>query len=195
MLPNPVGYNRVYVQLGSELKYDAWWEGLRMGRSFVTNGPLLRVKANGQFPGHTFTSDADATISVDIAAQITTRDPISSVELIVNGKVERTVPFAQFDQTGSLGRVNFSSSGWFLVRVIADNQETFRFASTAPYYVSIGDQPPRISRESTAFFLEWMRERTRNLKLDDQRQRDEVLADHASAEKFWLDRLAQANVD
>ena len=45
VLPNPVGYNRVYVHVGKELTWEKWWEGLRAGRSFVTNGPLLRVKA------------------------------------------------------------------------------------------------------------------------------------------------------
>ena len=32
--------------------------GLKMGRVFVGNGPLLRVRANGELPGHTFRDDA-----------------------------------------------------------------------------------------------------------------------------------------
>lgn len=47
VLPNPVGYNRVYVHLDGELTYERWFEGLRVGRSFVTNGPLLRLRAGG----------------------------------------------------------------------------------------------------------------------------------------------------
>lgn len=47
VLPNPIGYDRVYVQVGPEITYEKWWEGLRAGRSFVSNGPLLRCKANG----------------------------------------------------------------------------------------------------------------------------------------------------
>src|SRR5205085_272364 len=79
VLPNPVGYNRVYVHLGPELKYDAWWEGLRAGRSFVTNGPLLRVRANGQLPGHVFTAPAGKELRIDLTANLTTRDPIRFV--------------------------------------------------------------------------------------------------------------------
>ena len=56
VLPNPVGYNRVYVHVGKELTWEKWWEGLRAGRSFVTNGPLLRVTADGELPGHVFTA-------------------------------------------------------------------------------------------------------------------------------------------
>ncbi|HAK94366.1 MAG TPA: hypothetical protein DCM87_05035 [Planctomycetes bacterium] len=44
VLPNPVGYNRVYVHVDGELTYAKWWEGLQAGRAFVTNGPLLRVR-------------------------------------------------------------------------------------------------------------------------------------------------------
>src|ERR1041384_5811542 len=50
-LPNPVGYDRLYVHLDSALSYERWWEGLRAGRVFVSNGPLLRCRANGQWPG------------------------------------------------------------------------------------------------------------------------------------------------
>ena len=46
VLPNPVGYNRVYVHLDGDFSYDAWWRGLAAGRSFVTNGPALLVEAN-----------------------------------------------------------------------------------------------------------------------------------------------------
>src|SRR5690606_11352677 len=43
VLPNPVGYNRTYVQVDGELTYEKWWDGVRAGRVFVSNGPLLRV--------------------------------------------------------------------------------------------------------------------------------------------------------
>ena len=47
MLPNPVGYNRVYVHCGEELTWDKWWENLRRGQVVVTNGPLLRPRVFG----------------------------------------------------------------------------------------------------------------------------------------------------
>ena len=47
VLPNPVGYNRVYVPLRRELTWDSWWENLRRGRVVVTNGPLLRPRVFG----------------------------------------------------------------------------------------------------------------------------------------------------
>jgi hypothetical protein len=56
--PNPLGYNRVYVFCGQEFSYDSWWRNLREGKVFVTNGPLLRPRVNGQLPGHVFHAQA-----------------------------------------------------------------------------------------------------------------------------------------
>jgi hypothetical protein len=194
VLPNPVGYNRVYVHLGKELTWEKWWEGLRAGRSFVTNGPLLRVRANGELPGHVFTAPAGKEVSIELKAELTTRDKIRFIEIIKDGEVERKVPFAEFSKNGSLGTVRFKESGWFLVRAIADNSKTFRFASTAPYYVEVGETK-RVSKKSAKFFQDWAKERAGRVKVDDADQRKEVLRHHEAAAKFWQGVLDKANAE
>jgi hypothetical protein len=193
VLPNPVGYNRVYVYTGKDLTYDRWWEGLRAGRCFVTNGPLLRVEAEGKLPGHVLKNAKE--VRVEIKARLTSRDPIRALEVIKNGKIEKTVPYADWSKTGSLGTLNFDKSGWFLVRAITDNPKTFRFASTAPYYVEIGPTKERISKTSARFFLDWVQERVQRVKIDDAEQRKEVLQYHRAAEKFWQARVDAANAE
>src|SRR5213593_976 len=136
VLQNPVGYNRVYVQVSGPLTWKKWWEGLRAGRCFVSNGPLLRCRANGEWPGKVFSARKE--IEVELTARLTVREPVSAIEVIMNGRVERTVPFADWERTGSLGKLKFTESGWFLVRAIADNPKTFRFVSTGPWHVEIG---------------------------------------------------------
>jgi hypothetical protein len=195
VLPNPVGYNRVYVHLGRDLSYEAWWEGLRAGRSFVTNGPLLRITAAGELPGHVFTVPEGERLKVEVKADLASNDPVRSLEVIKDGRVERTVPFEEWSRTGSLGTLEFRESGWFLVRVIADNSKTFRFASTAPYYVEAAGAKRRISKASARFFLDWVRERAGRVKVDDPARRDEVLDYHRRAEKFWEDLVARANAE
>lgn len=254
VLPNPVGYNRVYVYCGQRLTWEKWWEGLRAGRSFVSNGPLLRCTANEKLPGHVFKASQGKTLRLKIDVRLTSRDLITSIEIIRNGRVERTVPVVDWigvqgserprsnretrtshpaprssrreeslssnsklvtrnpeldqslltraataqgvtDTTGSLGELTFNESGWFLVRAIADNPKTFRFASTAPFYVEVGEEKRRISRASAQFFLDWARERMQRVKLDDAAQREEVLNHHKTAENFWRDRVAQANAE
>jgi hypothetical protein len=193
VLPNPVGYNRVYVHLGPEVTYEGWWQGLRAGRSFVTNGPLLRVRANDKLPGHVFTGDRE--VHLQLTASLTTNDPIRHVELIKNGNIERRIPVEEVAKTGSLGMLTFKESGWFLVRAIADNKKTFRFASTAPFYVEVGPEKERISKASAQFFLDWTRRRMTRIKLDDPAQREEVLKHHLRAESFWQSRVAKANAE
>jgi hypothetical protein len=194
VLPNPVGYNRVYVHLDKELTYADWWQGLRVGRCFVTNGPLLRVKAGGRLPGAVFTA-AGSEITLDLKAELTTQDPIRFVEIVKNGRVEQQVPVETVLKTGSLGTIAFKESGWFLVRAIADNEKTFRFESTAPFYVEIGGTKERISKASAEFFLAWVRERMARVKLEDLGQRKEVLHYHVLAEQFWQERVAKANAN
>jgi hypothetical protein len=192
-LPNPVGYNRAYVYLGDTLDHDAWWEGLRAGRSFVTNGPLLRVSASGHLPGHVFSGPAREELILSLSMKLTSRDPIHAVEIIKNGRVERRITSDDWSKIDSLGSLTFTESGWFLVRAIADNPTTFRFSSTAPFYVEIGSMKNRISKTSAQFFLDWVNERAQRVKLDDPTQRQEVLEHHEHARQFWEARVAAAN--
>jgi hypothetical protein len=195
VLPNPVGYNRVYVQLGDDFSWDKWWDGLRAGRVFVTNGPLLRVLVNGQHPGHVFSGPKDKEVELDVKVSLTSRDPIRFLEIIKNGQVERKVPYEDWARTRTLGRISFQKSGWFLVRAITENPKTFRFASTGPFYVEVGDVKQHISRASVQFFIDWVQERMDRIKLDDPEQKKSVLQHHRRAETFWQAILASANAE
>jgi hypothetical protein len=191
VLPNPVGYNRAYVQLDGELTYSKWWDGLKAGRVFVSNGPLLRCSANGKLPGHVFVAAKGEPISVRLDVKLDSREPVSRVEIIKNGRVVATVPPAA-KMAGAVTTIRFDESGWFLVRAIGDVPGTFRFASTGPFYVEIGPTPRRISRVSAQFFLDWVRERMLLVKLDNAVQRQEVLAHHRQAESFWREKVEHA---
>jgi hypothetical protein len=190
VLPNPVGYNRVYVHLDGDLSYEKWFEGLRAGRSFVTNGPLLRVTANGKLPGEVFT--AGKPLSIELAAKLDGRDPVEAFEIVRDGKVERTVPAKD-----ALGRLEFASSGWFLVRSVAKNEKTFRFASTAPFYVEIGAEKRRVSRSSARFFADWVEERMGRIRqaVKDEKQLAEILEPQLKAKEFWSELAKKANAD
>ncbi len=195
VLPNPVGYNRVYVKLDGELTYEKWWEGLRAGRSFVTNGPLLRVTANGENPGHVFAAAAGERLPISLSVDVTGRDEIEAIEVIQNGKVVQTVRPDAATYFGSLPNIEFDASGWFLVRARCKNPRTFRFASTAPFYVEIGTEKHRISKAAAEFFLDWVNERSARVKLSDPQMRQDVLKYHDAAREFWRGRIDAANVE
>ena len=162
---------------------------------FVSNGPLLRCRANGEFPGYTFKAPEGKTLDLRVDGALDSRDTVSSLEIIQNGRVLRAVPYSDWKGTGSLGTIQFKASGWFLIRAIADVSDTFRFASTGPFYVEISPTTRRVSKASARFFLDWVRERMSQIKLDDPRQQEEILQYHRAAERFWVEKVAQANDD
>lgn len=197
VLKNPVGYNRVYVHLGDQtLSRHRWFSALEQGRCFVTNGPLLRVKANGSWPGQSLRIEkTPLTVKLDIA--ITSNDPVSRIEIIQNGRISKSIPCSEAIDQRFDTQIEIREPGWFLVRTMTDVSETFRFASTAPWYVESSDTTHRISKRSAKFFLDWVNDRITkvNSNLTDQEELASVLRWHLDARKFWLGKLAGANAD
>lgn len=195
VLPNPVGYNRVYVYCDGELTYEKWFEGLRAGQVVVTNGPMLRPRVNGELPGHVFTAAAGESIDLQAALNLSIREKVEYLEIIKNGRVEREVRLSEYREAGGkLPSVSFDESGWLLIRAVTNNQDTFRFASTGAYYVEVGQQP-RISKTSAQFFYDWVYERARRIKIEDAEQREEVIKHHRDARDFWQGLLDRANAE
>ena len=193
VLKNPVGYNRMYVHVGENFNYDSWWEKFRAGRVMVTNGPLLRPLVAGKLPGHVFRAEPGQSLVLDISARLTTSES-GYLEIIKNGEVAHSVRFDRWaEEGGVLPAIRFTESGWLLARAVTDVKNTYRFASTGPYYVEIGEQSRRISRRSAEFFRDWVEERMARIKLDDPRQRGEVLRYQQQALDFWNDLVARAN--
>ena len=190
---NPLGYNRVYVYVGDEFTYEAWWQGLREGRAVVSNGPLLQPMVSGRRPGAVFQTDG-GSMMLDISLNLATGDPIEYLEVVKNGQVVQTVRLSDWAKTGQLPPLAFETSGWFLVRAVADVHETYRFGMTAPYYVEVGSEPRRISHRSAQFFVEWMDlllERESKERRPDK-TRVQMLEE---ARGYWADLAEKANFE
>ncbi|MCA9259746.1 MAG: hypothetical protein KDA61_11125 [Planctomycetales bacterium] len=188
---NPLGANRTYVHCGDAFTAEAWRDGLRAGRSVVTNGPLLRTKVEGEPPGHVFTlakGEARAfSIGLELAFYEATH--IEYLEILKDGVAIHQIRLDELaQQQGRLPPVPFDGSGWFSVRAVTDNSDYYQYAATGAYFVEC-DYKPRISRRSVQFFLQW---------LDDAAQHfagnDEKLAEISAARPFWeeLQRKAAA---
>jgi len=194
---NPVGYNRVYVYLNESFTYQRWWTALAAGRCFVTNGPLLRAAVEGQAPGHVFYSSGDPfEFNVGLTLSVRSPDKISYLEVVKNGEVVISQRLDEWKKNeGRLPPVVFKESGWFLIRAVCDTPKTYRHAMTAPYYVEIGEKKRRISKSSSQFFLDWVMERARQLKIEDEQQRQVVLGYHRVARDYFQKLIDQANAD
>ena len=122
---SPVGTNRVYVFCGNEFSHEAWWEGLKAGRVFVTNGPLLRPMVEGQPPGYVFQSTPAARSHSRSASTWPPACLSNTCRSSRTAEVEAEVRLAEFkNRKGRLPPITFDDSGWFLVRAVTSNPKT-----------------------------------------------------------------------
>ena len=198
VLPNPVGYNRVWVHLGGKrLTRDAFFRALSAGRCFVSNGPLLRVRIADSLPGGVFELAAGEQREVAVDIRLTTRDRVAAVEIVHNGRIAQRIPCADRRDQDLSAKLVLDKPGWILLRAIADVDETFRFASTGPWYVETAEVQHRISKPSAVFFRDWVDERIDAIRagVSDPEELRAVLEPHQAALEFWTERLRRANAN
>ena len=192
------GAGRVYVKVAGEFTYDNWISAFKAGRTFVTNGPLLRFTFNGADPGEVF-SVGPEPMHMTVAGTVDSIVPMSSVEIVMNGEVVRTIAVDQ--ETRSL-KVNetleIHRSSWVAVRTIAaghrwvtNDRDTF--AHTSPVYVEMEGRP--IDSEVAAkFFIEHIDALI--AKMDekgvfrDQAQRDVIVKRFREGQKVYENLLS-----
>jgi TolB protein len=184
----PLGGERVYVKVDGKFTMESWLSGLKTGRSFVTNGPMLALGVNGQGIGETVRLDAPGKVRVE--AEVQSAFPLSALELIVGGNVMRSEPCPAKSDVGGIvikqlvADIPMERSGWLALRVRGpESRHVFdgpAWAHTSPVFVTVAGKPIA-SKKDAAFFVEWidrlidsMRRRNRYAKPED-RQRVEVL--------------------
>jgi TolB protein len=141
-----IGTTRVYVRVPEPLTMDRYLAGLKAGRSFVTNGPLLQFTAGGGEPGDVIKPAAAPTAwRLEVASTV----PFERVEVLVNGQVVwtgdgLTQPGAQTYE----GTLTAPAGGWIAARVhggvtVWPAMDSYPFAHTAPiWFGAIGSTDP-----------------------------------------------------
>jgi len=158
-LRGPAGLLRTYVKAGPRLEHRAFLDGLRRGRTFVTNAPLLTFEVEGREPGGEIALAAGRALQARV--RLRSAVPVEHLQVMANGKVVAEVPL-----TGDRTRAEASltlpaeSSGWYVLRAWSERPrlpvlDLYPFASTSPIYVRIGDQPVR-SPADAAWFVRWV---------------------------------------
>jgi hypothetical protein len=157
--PVPLGHSRVYVHTGDQFALDAWWQGLRQGRSFVTTGPMLFATLSGTLPGERFETPGPKTYQLEVESL--SEQPISALELLVGGELAaRVVPELERTSTGAWRgtwrqSLTVDESTWVAVRSVEPRTGgRRRFAHTAPWYIRVAGAPPRPRREEVRYFVD-----------------------------------------
>lgn len=140
-----VGTTRVYVHSPGPFRLGAYLESLRAGRSFVTTGPVLDFRVEGERPGGAIPAAGSASWILTLAAP----GPVGQVDLLVNGEVVETV--AGLDEAGRRelgGEVEIPSGGWVAARAHGGveswpGMNGSVFAQTSPVWIGeVGSRDP-----------------------------------------------------
>src|SRR5262249_35408248 len=153
-----------YVKIDGPLDYAEWIAGLKAGRSFVSNGPMLEFALGNHGLGDTIKAPGATTLALKAAAKSIL--PLAKLEVIYNGEVvawgsmedksglkydRQRLPAARFtadDFSPTIaGEIRLDKSGWLAVRATGpghpDSPRPSLYAHTNPIYVEIADSPLR----------------------------------------------------
>ncbi|MBL8267246.1 CehA/McbA family metallohydrolase [Steroidobacter sp.] len=157
-----IGSVRTYIHTGDRgLDADAWFEGLRKGRAFVSTGPLVELTVNDRIPGEDVKLPA-AGGEVSIVARVQSITPLESVTLVWNGEVVEKIPLSRDRKGAQLNKkLKVARSGWYHLRAEGNPKERypldadFAQAFTNPVWVTVGEQPVRNAAAAT-YGMNWI---------------------------------------
>jgi hypothetical protein len=129
-------HNRVFVNVAGEFNYDSWIAGLRAGRTFASNGPLLEFTVDGQGPGSTVSPRG----KVKVAAKAISRIPFERIEIVHDGVVVADQPSRRGREARLEQEIEVQEGGWIAARISGD-AKTYAgftvFAHTSPVYLRV----------------------------------------------------------
>jgi hypothetical protein len=192
------GGERVYVQLKGNFSYDKWIAGLRAGRSFVTNGPMLELSVNGKGLGEVLQLPAAAEVKVRATAS--SQFPLDRMEVLYNGQVVAATKPAKAGLSTTLDKtLRLDRSGWLALRssgpAVTDVKGELVYAHTSPVYVIVAGKPAASAKDAR-YFLAWIdrlwetvQERER---FPDKQSQAQVEAEVEAARKVFQKMLDRA---
>jgi len=144
-LSRSIGSARTLALIEGELSYEAFLEALRKGRTVLTNAgdDWMDLKIDGARLGGEVTASAGESLRVELHSDL----PLDEVEIIVNGKVVKTVRVAPGRQVTRLD-MTFDTSSWILARTLG--------TLTGPIYVIVDGNPIRASAADACYLMRYV---------------------------------------
>ena len=153
----PPGSDRTYVHVRGPLSLESWLAGIKAQHTFGSTGPLLFLDVAGREPGDEIALGAGAPPALRVRAEATSIAPMARLDIIVNGKVARTVTASDSGRISFDGNVAIPEGGWIAARVIGPSSryigDSYAFAQTSPVYVVRGGRR-FTSAEDARFFVQ-----------------------------------------
>jgi TolB protein len=156
-----IGFDRAYVWTPEwPANVDTWLDGLRQGRTFATNGPLVEFTLGGVMVGSELKFDGSQA-AVPFTAKLRSIVPVEHLEVVCNGKVAQSLITAGAKDTGDFsGQIPLAESGWCVLRAWSEKatypvMDNYAYATTSPVYVTIGGKRA-YSKKDAEYFAAWV---------------------------------------
>ncbi|MCB9770819.1 MAG: CehA/McbA family metallohydrolase [Candidatus Omnitrophica bacterium] len=145
----PVGMFRTYVYVpeDEEFNYDNWIKNLRLGRTFISSGPLISFTVEGEPIGSTIDLPPSGG-TVEVQASVKSIFPVGCLQIVVNGEVveqvEENPPVTEINLNT---QVNVSKHSWITARSAGPNYSYIPtydggqrgiMGHTSPIYLAVG---------------------------------------------------------
>jgi hypothetical protein len=148
--------NRVYVEVEGGFGYDAWLDGLRAGRTLITDGPILRLRVDGAGPSNVVRDAGPATRTAEVEVEWAGVQAIDAIEVIRDGEVAHCHDVPAGALTGTLRvRVDVAETGWVAARARGRARTSYghaQWAHTSPVFLRPAAAAPA-RRASAAGFV------------------------------------------
>ena len=115
-------HNRVFVQVEGNFTYDSWIAGLRAGRTFISNGPLLEFTVDGRAGRLASTGFR----RLRVKAQAISRLPFDRLQIIRDGVVVAEQAAVNRSEANLEREIPVEQGGWIAARMRAQPRDTRR---------------------------------------------------------------------
>jgi hypothetical protein len=159
-LRGPIGLNRVYAEVpAGPLQIEPWLTAIKAGRTFATNGPLLKFSLGGQPIGGEVKLPKKQ--EVPFKADLSSIVPVDHLQILCNGNVAHELKLDATRTSAHVeGVIPMESTGWCVLRAYSDQAEypildLYPYATTSPIYVNLAGAPLR-SPNDARYFAAWI---------------------------------------
>ncbi|NKB98087.1 MAG: hypothetical protein GKR90_06265 [Pseudomonadales bacterium] len=188
-----VGSVKTYAKVDGSFTYDRWLEALESGRTFVSTGPIIKLRVNGEPIGATLEASPGELVAIEAEVLAPYSEyPVEKLEIIQGGEVIAVVANKSKDLHLTLeAQVAVEGSTWIAAR--ANGSELLPMqawsvsgtlgippmAHTSPVYINVAGMPIWDETVAAAIVasvdsaINWA---TNEAKFKTRKQREEVIA-------------------
>ncbi|MCS7224713.1 MAG: CehA/McbA family metallohydrolase [Armatimonadetes bacterium] len=161
----PVGLYRTYVYIPTDepFDYDHWCKNLRLGRTFISGGPLLHFQVEGALPGDTLRLPAGGGY-VEAEAVAESVFPIHTLQIVEAGRVVAEVSSEKGCRRLQLReKIKVERHTWLAARVggpgytqVIPHFDGWRrgiMAHSSPIYIAVGEHWWMYSNETAQYIM------------------------------------------